>query len=736
MSLIISPYETNLEYLQQELAWIEAHSRYVAAKLKLRNFDQDETDVAIFGRTSRNPPSEVDLRRIRQANRRKSKKLRTHIDARLECSRNAKVSISLDHICDIHGLSKEERIVLLLSMAPGFSRKFDDMYCSIDQQNLSSGLTVEVVCSFLDLSFQERVDARQMFTSSRPLVRADLITINMDQRYSTPKDLLEASVEITTQAFHHLLGSEHLCAEYIEFSSVEHPRAKMEQVVLPDKDKERILSVVSHHQRYLDYRRDWGFDELIEYGKGILMLFYGVPGTGKTMTAHGIAASLGKKILNVDIPTFIESKNTDRFLPGLFQQARLHDAILFFDECEVIFGSRAHGNIIMTQLLTELEAFEGIAILATNLPQVLDEALDRRIMIKQHFPEPDRQARRAIWEGHLPAKANINSDVDLTQLADRYDMSGGYIKNAVLMGLAAAVHESNNEEVCIKMQHLDLAAQDQLKRPVQDEIGLSHPKARLNDVILTSKNTVAVEEIIDAARNLKTILGRWNMGEHFTAGKGISGLFFGPPGTGKTLCAEAIAGELHRPLLVAHIPALVSKWVGQTEANIDALFRKAKTQNAVLFFDEADSILMQRGEGRASRHDDSVVNVLLKLIEQHDGVVLLATNMETALDPAIERRLSYRLEFGLPNFEQRRSIWEKLLPESVEKDGIIDFNVLARDFVCGGGHIKNAAFKAAFRAARKHRGLSQNDLLVAIAEESQGLRPKRAKIGFSAMPLA
>ena len=153
----------------------------------------------------------------------------------------------------------------------------------------------------------------------------------MAQQNNTPKDLLEASVEITTQAFHHLLGSEHLCAEYIEFSSVEHPRAKMEQVVLPEKDKERILSVVSHHQRYLDYRRDWGFDELIEYGKGILMLFYGVPGTGKTMTAHGIAASLGKKILNVDIPTFIESKNTDRFLPGLFQQARLHDAILFFD---------------------------------------------------------------------------------------------------------------------------------------------------------------------------------------------------------------------------------------------------------------------------------------------------------------------------------------------------------------------------------------------------------------------
>jgi SpoVK/Ycf46/Vps4 family AAA+-type ATPase len=454
------------------------------------------------------------------------------------------------------------------------------------------------------------------------------------------------------------------------------------------------------------------------------------------MMAHAIASKLEKKILNVDIPTFIESKNTDRFLPGLFRQARLHDAILFFDECEVIFGSRSQGNIIMTQLLTEIEAFEGIAILATNLPQTLDDALDRRLMIKQHFPEPDRHARESIWRRHLPDAANVARDVNISALADRFDMSGGYIKNAVLMGLAAAVHECNGEDVCIKMKNLEQAAKDQLTRPVQNETGLTSPKARLKDVVLNPKNASMIEEMLDAARNLKVVLQQWRIGEHFTAGKGISALFYGPPGTGKTLCAEAIAGELHRPLLTAHIPSLVSKWVGETETNLDRLFKKAKSQNAVLFFDEADSLLMKRGDGHASRHDDSIVNVLLKLIEQQEGLVIMATNMQGCLDPAVERRLSYRLHFSLPSPEQRSDIWKRLLPDSIALSDGIDFDILGREFALGGGNIKNAVFKAAFRAARSQRKITQKDLIHAIREEAGGFQKKRVPIGFSAMPLS
>ena len=219
-------------------------------------------------------------------------------------------------------------------------------------------------------------------------------------------------------------------------------------------------------------------------------------------------------------------------------------------------------------------------------------------------------------------------------------MSGGYIKNAILVAVAGAVHEGG-KEARIRHRHLADAAREQLCRPVEDEPDVVVPRVQLSDVVLPQPLTDLVRELIGAARNRRTVLERWGIGAHLTYGKGVSALFHGPPGTGKTLCAEAVACELSRPLLSAAIPALLSKWVGQTESNLQDLFRRARAQQAVLFLDEADSLLGERGSGRASRHDDSSVNTLLTLIERQDGVVLLATNLVERLDRALGRRLSY-----------------------------------------------------------------------------------------------
>jgi len=231
------------------------------------------------------------------------------------------------------------------------------------------------------------------------------------------------------------------------------------------------------------------------------------------------------------------------------------------------------------------------------------------------------------------------------------------------------------------------------------------------------------------------VLERWGIGAHLSNGKGVSALLYGDPGTGKTLCAEAVASELHRPLLTASIPALASKWVGETEMNLEALFREARVQGAVLFLDEADSLLMERGEGRASRHDDSAVNVLLKLMERHDGVVLLATNLPDRLDRALSRRLTYRLCFPLPDAGLREQIWRRLLPDSVPT-GELDFCGLGRRYDLSGGQIKNAVFKAAYRAAAAGGELSQIILERAAKEELEDHQGdgNGDAIGFSPVP--
>ena len=712
-----TPYTSDLDYLQDELSWIQQRIHRIDLGLKLTGSVKRKPWQTDDGPEVPRPHVEAMHADALCA----EAETRRRIDTRLESAQLAETPTALDRMCLKFELDAFERTILLLAIAPIFSRSFNDLFGRLHIDGGSSSLDVETVFQFCELSYAERIEKRRVFAPGAPLARHDMVLTNSRSRMDAPEDLLGATVQMTQPTFQFLIGLPGLGDEFAQFSSLEEPRADLEQIVLPEADRRRILSVVDNHEAYLKCRADWGLDEVIRYGKGILMLFHGKPGTGKTMTAHGVANHLGRRVLNVDIPRFLESRDADRFLPGLFREARLNNALLFFDECETLFASRRGGNALMTLLLTELERFEGVAILATNLPEALDEAFDRRILVKVHFAEPDRAARAEIWRKHLPKQLPLAADVDLQALADRFEMTGGYIKNAVLMVVASAVHDGQEPRV-VTMAALEQAARDQMLRPGQEESELLRPKSQLKDVILSAALHEQVLELIDAARHRRTLLEKWGIGSHLSGGKGVAALLSGPPGTGKTLCAEAIAAELNRPLMVAQVPALLSKWIGETEKNLAHQFKEAKNHGAVLLLDEADGLMGDRN-GLTHKHDISVVNVLLQLIERHEGVVLLATNRADALDKALTRRLGWHLRFGMPDARLRAGIWRALLPGTVPVHGKIDFDRLGRNFALTGGHIKNAVFKAAFRAARSEVALQQAGLELAAMEELEVLEP-------------
>ncbi len=725
---IAGPYADDHAYLEDELAWIEARSRRIGAENEVAGReDEDNPNANVFRHSD--TPVRTLRSRIKRFGRDEAA-LRARIDGRLAAHRVSDASpLGLDRLVGTCELDDFERTVLLLAAAPCFSRRFEELLSNVDAGQMGGTPSVEVAFGFCEIPLTERLALRERFGRRGALVRNDLVVLEVSARTTSPRGLLDTEISITPRGWASLIGDDSLPEDLIEFSAVETARARLDQVVIAGGDKQRILSVVEHHDRYLQARADWGFDDVIGYGRGVLLLFHGEPGTGKTMMAHAIADHLGKRVLNVDIPTFVEHNEAARFLPALFREARLQNALLFFDECEALFEARRFGNALMTMLLTEIERFEGIAVLATNAPERLDEALGRRILVKVRFPAPDREARAEIWRRHLPAGAPIAADVDVEMLADRHDLTGGLIKNAVLMAIAEAVHggadageggaeasEGGTAAGPITMAMLDGAARQQACQVHDDTTGLVVPRARLADVILPAHVSAQVDELIAAARNRRTLLERWGIGAHMTAGKGVSALLCGPPGTGKTLCAEAIANELGRPLVVAAFPAIVSKWVGETQRNLARLFDDARRLGAVIFLDEADALLMERGEGNASRHDDAAVNVLLSLIERHEGVVLMATNRAATLDRALGRRLTERIEFPLPGPRERAAIWRRLLPDTVPVDAAIDFGRLGTGFAMAGGHIKNAVFRAAFRAANRGVPVSQ-----ALLEEAAGV---------------
>ncbi|MEP6508445.1 MAG: ATP-binding protein, partial [Gemmatimonadales bacterium] len=193
------------------------------------------------------------------------------------------------------------------------------------------------------------------------------------------------------------------------------------------------------------------------------------------------------------------------------------------------------------------------------------------------------------------------------------------------------------------------------------------------------------------------------LGEKHSSGLGLAFNFAGPPGTGKTICAEAIATALGKKLLSVRYAEMESMWAGETPKNVAAVFRLAAEQDAVLFFDEADSIASRRSTGSTQgyqRESNTVVNVLLKELESFNGVVIFATNLAVNFDPAFERRIRTHVRFEMPGVEEREKIWTvQIHPTKTPLASDVNFRELAERYEVSGGDIKNAVLKAATMAA-------------------------------------
>jgi len=223
-----------------------------------------------------------------------------------------------------------------------------------------------------------------------------------------------------------------------------------DDLVLPDDilgELRQLVGRVRHRRQVLD---DWGFARKVGKGTGMSALFSGPPGTGKTMVAGLIAADLNLDLYQIDVSRLVSKwiGETEKNLARLFDAAAAGHAVLLFDEADSLFAKRTevrsandrYANLEVNYLLQRMEAFEGVSILTTNLDAQIDEAFRRRLSFRITFTVPDVEERERLWRTMLPAQAQTAGDLDFERLAQRFEMTGGYIRNAALRAayLAAA----------------------------------------------------------------------------------------------------------------------------------------------------------------------------------------------------------------------------------------------------------------------------------------------------------
>ncbi|MHA7630337.1 AAA family ATPase [Corallococcus sp. M7] len=419
-----------------------------------------------------------------------------------------------------------------------------------------------------------------------------------------------------------------------------------------------------------------------------------VHGEGERLgVAMGLAAEAGVPLV---VARWTGAPEPVPMARALWRLASVRGALLAVD----MSGAERGLALSVTEALSGLcQRFGGQALVLADSAQP--------VAVQHHeAPALGFVQRRALWLEEAGARGLSLTEVEAARLASGF--RGGLqeirrVFDSAPGGDAEALRAAASRLVQVPLRH-----------------GYRLETSRtFADLVVRDTTRAALERLLFYVAQRDRVAEERGLSRRFRLHTGPVALFSGRSGTGKTLAAEVIAHAVGRPLYVIDLSRLVSKYVGETEKNIDEVLSHGERSGAVLFFDEADSLFSARTE--VSNANDRFANLevgfLLQRIERHDGLIILATNLQTAIDEAFLRRFHARIEFPFPEVDERRRIWELMLPEGVPRAGMLDLAGLAQRYRLAGGDIRNAALKAIFLAEQAGAPLAQEHLERAVALE-------------------
>ena len=446
-------------------------------------------------------------------------------------------------------------------------------------------------------------------------------------------------------------------------------------------------------------------------GLGIAILLVGKHGIGKKTMLKVICHRLNVPCIVLDTTWLYASKSQS--YKRLFDEMALRHGVILVPDIELI-SSMPYKFRLLQEAFTQHQCCIVFTVNEKNIcPPSFLSAMDRIIEVS----DLSSQEREEIWKTLLPKKLMSIAG----GLASLYRLTPAKIQSAYKIAMQRSIMEGET----IHPQALEQAC-NQVQQQSFEGLAVEtvSPSATLERLVLSDENMAVFRQILDAARTHETVMADWGFADHLTTGKGLCILFDGPPGTGKTYSAEVLANTLHRSLKRVHMPNIVSKWVGETGQNIVKLFEAAKTGNAIMLLDEADALMSKRSEQTSKatdRYANMEINILLQEVERFDGITILTTNLPNSLDPALERRIQFRLSFKSPGPLEREQLWRKLIPAKTPLEPSIDFGRLAKKYELSGGNIKNAVLHAAYAACAENSAIQERHLFMAAESECRKL---------------
>ena len=617
-------------------------------------------------------------------------------------ARNVGTKTRLMHIAAAFGLSRFELDAFLIALAPQLDVRFEQMYGFLNDDVTRKRATVNLVLDLLREPGIERLTHLFRFTESAPLQRFRLLVDGTDP--ATPPGttpLLTKNLIPDSSIVLWILGN------YVPGAGESNSEAYMRWRLL---DGGAFVQV--RPESWLTQ-----LSALVTRDSATLVSFHGADSAAQLASSKALLGLVGRVGLIADLSSVfphaqaeqagVDGKDAEQsfavrtvdptvaeqHLRRALRDARMTGSVAIIDGWEACLNEGMMPPMLFQTLVDHPDT---VILLSRSHWHVRGGYRERRV-VRHDFGMPSYEQRRAMWKAAIGSEVTQGKMLDL--LSGQFALTSAQIEDSV-----QAARDLSIERGGVEPESRDLFAAARMH--VSPKLTLLArkivPRHEWNDIVLPPDQISILKELVAMVRNRPTVLESWAVGKKLVPSSGVTTMFAGPPGTGKTMSAEVVAAQLELDLYKIDLSSMVSKYIGETEKNLEKIFREAERSNAILFFDEADAIFGKRGDVRDAndRYANIEVSYLLQRMEAYDGVTILATNLRSNLDEAFTRRLQFVVDFPFPDEQYRLILWRNLFPESVPHESI-DFESLARRFKLSGGNIRNVIVAACYLAANE-----------------------------------
>lgn len=632
--------------------------------------------------------------------------LEEEIDTRLEASMEKGVFLTLPRLADIFSLSYLEMEAVMICLAPELDRRYDTIYAYLQDDITRKKPSVDLVLDLLCETPEQKWKTRSLFARSAPLFQANLLQAVEDPQSPSGSSDLAMFLKLDRRIVDFILRSNGMDERLYPYARLHSPECCVEDVPVAKAIKERL-----HNLIFREKREESGRENIIVY-------LHGPRGGGRRKLAQAVCGELHCPLLTLDMDLLAGREEELATVLGLARrEGLLSGGLLYLANVSPIQEASERGRAMLKRISQSMGEWNRLIFMAGEREWQPEGAFPGMEFVSLAVPVADVPLREMLWQLALAEETAEESDAWPAELARRYAFTPGQIEEAAA-GARSMAHMRGKKgqngladyfQACRRQSHHGLA-----EMAVRIE-----PGHGWESLVLPAERLEVLAEICDQVKHRYRVYGEWGFDRILTYGKGLSVLITGPPGTGKTLAAEVCARELELDLYKIDLSGVVSKYIGETEKNLNRIFREAERSNAILFFDEADALFGKRTEVKDAhdRYANIETSYLLQKMEEYEGMVILATNLRANMDEAFTRRIRFVVEFPFPDAGLRTRIWQCHFPRQTPVDADIDFESLGARFQIAGGNIRNIVVNAAFLAAAGEGKVTMEHIRKAVKRE-------------------